>query len=272
MTAPEIRAPETDTAVIVRGPVPAPPITIVPPAASDDDPILALLSAAVDKGVPVETMEKLVALHERMTAVKAAQAFNEALAAFQSECPPLPKSKTARIVPKSGASYEYDYCPLEVMVPIIREPARKNGLSFTWDTTVPATGLLRVVCRVRHVLGHEEQSAIEMPLATASGMSEQQKVANARTFGMRLTLTSALGLVGVDAPDNDGGDSNPAKVTEEQADTLQARAEEVGVDVKAFLRWLRADTFAAVRALDFDTALRALERVERGKAAKGATP
>lgn len=252
----------TDTAVAVAtrtGPVPAP---AAPPA----DPMFALLQAAIDKGVDVGTMEKLVALHERVGAVNAAREYSDALAQFQAECPPLPKSKKARITPRSGASYEYHYAPLEVIVPLIREPLRKHGFSYTWDTEV-AEQQMRIICRVRHVSGHTETSSIVMPLTSASGMSDQQRVANARTFGMRLTLCSALGLV-TGEEDTDGGDANPAVITEVQAQELETMAQDAGADVPRFLKWLHADSFAAIRAIDYQAAVGALQRAARRKAAQ----
>lgn len=89
--------------------------------------MMQLLAAAVDKGVPVETMEKLVALHERVADRQAAQEFSDALATFQSECPVIEKSKVARIVPKQGTPYEYRYAPLDEIAEKTREPLRRLG-------------------------------------------------------------------------------------------------------------------------------------------------
>ena len=70
------------------------------------DQIAQLLQVAIDKNISVEAMEKLVELHERVSARQAASEFAAAMAEFQAECPSIPKTSTAKIVTQSGAGYE----------------------------------------------------------------------------------------------------------------------------------------------------------------------
>jgi len=51
----------------------------------------------------VEALERLVALHERVEANRAAGEFAGAMAEFQRRCPPIPKSSTAKIVTAGGS-------------------------------------------------------------------------------------------------------------------------------------------------------------------------
>ena len=65
------------------------------------DQISRLLQTAIEKEIPVEALEKIVALHERVADREAAKEFASAMALFQSECPPIPKKSTA-VVKKDG--------------------------------------------------------------------------------------------------------------------------------------------------------------------------
>src|SRR6185295_7018586 len=111
-----------------------------------------LHSLAVEKGVNVETIERLVALHNQEQDRRAAREFAEAMASFQEECPAIPKTSTAKIVTKAGGQYSYAYAELDEIARTIRPYAHKRGLSHSWDSacdekTVSAT------CTVLHING-----------------------------------------------------------------------------------------------------------------------
>ncbi|MDD5590162.1 MAG: hypothetical protein PHQ47_03240, partial [Candidatus Portnoybacteria bacterium] len=53
----------------------------------------ALIAQAIDKGVSVETMEKLLAMRKELKAEWAKEEFIKAMANFQKECPIIEKKK-----------------------------------------------------------------------------------------------------------------------------------------------------------------------------------
>jgi thioredoxin-like negative regulator of GroEL len=65
-----------------------------------------LLAQAIDKGLTVEALEKLVALQERWEAGQARKAFFDAFTTFQSEAPDLRKTKSVSFG-KEGGKTEY---------------------------------------------------------------------------------------------------------------------------------------------------------------------
>lgn len=240
---------------------PPKPFERVELAPAGEPSLLRIIERAVEMGAGVEALEKIVALQERVQAGKARAEFFAALAAFQRDCPPVPKTKTARITPRSGASYEYDFAPLDVIAEHIRQPLAAQGLSYTWDSTVEG-GKLTCVCSLRHLGGHVETASFTLPIDNPSGMSEQQKVASALTFAKRQTLTSVAGITTADT-DDDAGEEKPVVISERQAADLEALADEVNVDKAKFLGWLKAETFAGIRADKYDAAVRELERRRR---------
>lgn len=160
----------------------------------------ALLATAIEKGVGIETLERLLALREKLNAENARAAFFQALAGFQSECPIIPKTKTAKIEGSRG-SYTYSYAPLEVIVARVQPLLQKWGLSAVFDTVVTDVAL-QSVCTVHHVAGHHEASSFQVPIDKAARMNDAQKVASASTYAKRYAYCNALGILTGDDDDD----------------------------------------------------------------------
>lgn len=235
-------------------------------AISANAPVTHLLQLAVERGTPVEQMEKLVDLYERMEARDAAREFNRALAAFQAECPPIGKNKEAKIATRGGGSYSYSYAPLDEIVPVVRPILQRHGLSFSWNSKVEG-GQLTCTCVLRHENGHSITADFTLPTESQSAMSPQQKVGAALTFAQRKSLESVLGIVTTDkeAPENE---VDPTPITEDQAVELSDLLQEVGANRAKFLAWLDASDFFAIRAADYNRAKQALEERRTAKQQK----
>jgi len=81
--------------------------------------MVTLLSQALNDGVAVEKLEKIVGLYERLGDRAAAQEFSASLARFQEKCPPIPKSSTAKIVTKGGTNFSYRYAEIDQIARIV---------------------------------------------------------------------------------------------------------------------------------------------------------
>ena len=84
----------------------------------------SLLSQAVAAGAGIDTLERLMALRKEMLAEEAKKAFNTAMAAFQSECPVIKKTKAVKT--KSG-TVAYRYAPIESAVIQVKDLIQKHG-------------------------------------------------------------------------------------------------------------------------------------------------
>ncbi len=190
--------------------------------------------------------------------------FARALAAFQSQCPAVPRSSKAKIQTRAGTTFEYAYADFEQIVETITPHLRANGLSFSFDSEAEADKL-RCVCRLTHIDGHGESSSFTLPTATASAMSAQQAVGAALTFAKRQALTAVLGLALTD-PDPDGV-ADPTTIDEGQQADLRALVEEVGADMVKVLAYARVKDVSQIRVADLPSIVTALEaRRLRGKA------
>lgn len=232
------------------------------PAVGEPVGIEAILKLAIDREVPVESLERLVALHERVTERAAASEFNRALAAFQAECPSVPRSSRATITTKSGGQYGYSYAELDTIAKTVRPILERHGLSYTWDSVLEPNGLVRCTCTVRHVAGHSQSASFSAPTESSSAMSGAQKHAAALTFARRQSLIQVLGLTTCD-PDTDG--ASEERVSEEQALQINDLVQESKANLQAFLQYMKASSIDDIRARDY---LKAVEGL-RAKMRKG---
>lgn len=205
-------------------------ITVVQP-----NTIVQLLDQAVNKNLPVESMEKLVNLYERVADRLAAQEFADALAKFQEDCPPVAKTAKADIATNKGARFSYFYAPLDEIARTVRPFLHKHGLSYTWDE-VEKDGLVTTTCVLRHRNGHRESASFTCPTESANpGMSGQHKNAAAFTYGRRQSLIGVLGLTTTD-PDTDG--TVPGPISEDQIMELEEAFKGLRVSKPRFFRYL----------------------------------
>ena len=182
-----------------------------------------LFELAIEKG-GIETLERLVALHEKAEARQAAREYHAAMAAFQAECPPIRKTSTATVVTKSGGKYTYAYAELDEIARTVRPILHKHGLAYSWDSELSPDGaLLTVVCTVSHANGHTAHATFKAPTEAVTGsMSPQQRHASALTYGRRQSLIALLGLSTADA-DDDAAPAEPEHpVTPEQVQVIEA--------------------------------------------------
>ena len=232
------------------------------PAQAAEQQIGMLLQLAVEKDISVEKLEKLVALHERITAASAAREFTYAMASFQEKCPAIPKVTKASINPKSGAKFSYRYAPLDKIADVIRPLLHSLGLSYSWDSSIDSN-MLKCVCYVRHVNGHCASATFEAPLENTvhtQSMSGPQRHANALTYAKRQSLVQVLGLTTTE-PDTDAAPS--LTISDHQAANLRALLDEIGDGDGRFLAWLEVERVEDIPAPMYKPALRQLEAKRR---------
>jgi hypothetical protein len=186
------------------------PAQAAPLAMSGPPPAVEqLIALAIERGVPIETMEKLMSMHERLNANRAKAEFIAAMAAFQGACPQIKKTKS---VSTREGKHAYSYAPLEVVVEQVGPLLADHGFSYRHEMKLRNDGVL-VLCHVTHIGGHTETTPMDVPLGTKTQvMSDSQVVAAATTFAKRYAFLSAFGIMTADE-DNDGqtvpGRGNP---------------------------------------------------------------
>jgi hypothetical protein len=164
--------------------------------------IESIFKLAIEKEGTADTLEKLMGIRREINAELSKKAFDESMAAFQAECPPVKKTKS--VATNSGAR-AYSYAPLEHIIAEVKPYLEKHGFSYAFDTdTSSIAGWVIARCDVTHKGGHMVSKTAKFPLGTKTGiMSETQVYAAALTFASRRVFQNAFGIV-CEGEDMDG--------------------------------------------------------------------
>lgn len=189
-----------------------------------------LIAMAIDKNVPVETMEKLLAMRRELKAEKAKEEYTKSLANFQSQCPIIKKGKNVNFTSKrTGMTTNYNYAPIESIIEQVKDILKENGFSYTF--TSKTNGHFTITCRVTHIAGHSEESEISVPISSdESRMNAMQQVASAMTYAKRYTFCNIFGISTGDE-DNDGTSvETQGTQTKPPSNTKQSEGSKVAKD------------------------------------------
>lgn len=163
----------------------------------------AIANAARDPNVDVDKMERLFAMHEKMQARQAEQAFSEAMKAAQAEMPMIAKDR-------HNSQTNSDYATLDAINNRITPIYTRHGFSLTFDTEdSPLEGHVRIVCRVLHRDGHSKAYSYDNPMdATGIGGKTNKTPTHARgsaiTYGRRYLVLMIFNLTTGAQADDDG--------------------------------------------------------------------
>lgn len=190
-----------------------------------------MLMTALQQGMSIDIIEKLIGLKERLEKSEAEKAFREAMSKFQAECPVIKKKK--KVLNKDGTSTRYKYAPTDDIVKIVSPIMAKHNLSFTAKTRLETRdeipGMV-AIARISHILGYTEETEFWAPIDDNQYMTKQQRYGSTRTFTIRYALSDGLGIITGDE-DNDTNDPDAAKKKEE----AEQKAKEAKEQLKKFL-------------------------------------
>jgi hypothetical protein len=181
-----------------------------PRAATQLTPVVnpeTLILTALEKGVPVETMERLLAMRDKLVAEQARNAFFRDLAEFQMQCPVIVKDKD--VLNKDGRTVRYRYAPLDSIVRQIRGTLAEFGFSYQF-TTSAENDSVSVTCHARHRDGHTETTTFVSKIDPQAFMNLAQKFGSALTFGKRYAFLAAFGIMTGDEDDDSQSTSETA--------------------------------------------------------------
>lgn len=210
------------------------------PALPPEDPIDKLIAQALDKQVPVESLERLLAMREKYMAEQALKAFNQAMTEFQHECPIIKKTKG---VSTDAGILAYRYAPIDSIVSQVRSLIYKYGFSYHISTDV-VNGNVIVHCTVKHVLGHSEITPYgPIPLGQQTRvMNDSQVVSAAFTYAKRYAFCNAFGIMTGDE-DTDGRYVKPAMITEDTISQLLELVDIAGLTLAVVLKRYKVSTY-----------------------------
>jgi hypothetical protein len=229
-------------------------------ASRGQQPVANLLEvisrAASDPTVDVEKMERLMAMHERVTAKQAEAAFNHSMTACQEVMRPISADAEN---PQTRSLYA-SYAQLDKK---LRPIYTKHGFSLSFsDGETSKPDYVRVVCKVRHDAGHAEIHWKDMP-ADGKGakggdvMTKTHASGAAQTYGMRYLLKGIFN-VAIGEDDTDGNEPEEC-INEDQVANLQALITEVKANRANFLKVCKVACLEDLPVSKYSEAVRRLE-------------
>ncbi len=243
--------------------VPAPRSRRAPVVKSESQTLMdAIVKASKDPKVDVNKLERLMAMHERITAKQAETAFNAAMVLAKAEMPKILKGGTNDHTKSSYATLEG---VSETADPIIT----KHGFVLSYSTAESTKAdHYRVVCHVKHRDGHSETHFLDLPSdgVGAKGnanMNRVQGVGSTMSYGRRYLKCMIFDIVTTDDDDGNGGQMDGVYVTAEQVRELDQALRQVNANLPAFLTYMGVQSLATIPIKRFHEAKTAIEAKRR---------
>ena len=233
---------------------------------SEGSSLIALIErAARDPSVDIDKMERLFQMHERVTARASQAAFNAAMAKAQAELKPVARNLR-------NAQTNSNYADLAAISDAADPVIHRHGfgvISSEFQSALP--NHLGVRCKIAHADGHSESYDFNIPVDGTGLKGNPNKTAthaygSTLIYGRRYAKCSVFDIATKDDKD---GNTDGAKLTEEQADVIKSKLVASGADVEKFLGFLKAESVEAIPAKDYLKALGAITHYENRQGASG---
>ena len=224
------------------------------------------------EALPVDKLERMLDMHERIMATQAKADFQAAFGRVQAQL---------EVVPKRGSFRRKDgsvtaYAKIEDVVGMLHPLLVEHG--FTRSTSCGNTPiaadlsgvpLTRYTLLLRHAGGHEEQHHLDVPITAGKGgsMNVMQSIASTASYCEKHLLAKVFGFVTAD--DKDGADvKGQEPITEQQVGDLESLLAEIqpGPGFVTFLRDVfKAERIEDIAQADHGKVVRALEMKRRAQ-------
>jgi hypothetical protein len=218
---------------------------------------MAMLAQAIERGMPVETVDKLMALSERWEKNQSRRAFEEALAAARADFKPIVKNREVDFTSAKGRT-NYRHEDLAAIANMADPILAKHGLSYRYRTTSTINEPITVTCIVfGH--GHSEENTLSAGRDESGNKNHIQGVASTVTYLQRYTLKAALGLAASNDDDAKTADGSGDPVNEIQIGIIRGLIVETAADIAKFCKFMKVERIEDIPSRKYDDAVRALE-------------
>lgn len=216
-----------------------------------------LVAMAMQGDFDPDKLNKLLEVQQKWDAEQARKAYNAAMAAFRAEVPKIERTGGVDYTTEKGRT-QYTHAKLGYTMSVVNPLLAKHGLNPSWKTE-QRDGQVFVTCCITHAGGHSDCTTLGAPPDSSGGKNSIQAVGSTVSYLERYTLYALAGLAS-DADDDDGASSEIEYVTEDQVLDLTQLIDEKKADLKAFLKFMQAESLERIRASEFSRAKQALQR------------
>ena len=222
---------------------------------AEDAPMVAMIERiAMDPSIPIDRLEQMLAMKERMDAKAAEKAFAAAFAKMQAA---LPVIRERGEIKNKDKVVQSTYPLWEDVNAALRGPLSENGLSMSFDRR-KEDGKTFIGCSVTHEMGHSRRAEIDLPRDESGSKNAVQGEGSTVSYGQRYSSKMLLNWVSEGTEDDDGTKAavTDQNISEDQFDELQRLIDRAGIDESVVLTaekivalyFLPARRFAHVKA------------------------
>lgn len=212
-----------------------------------------VIAKAMENG-DVATLERLLAMNERIVAKQAEIAFNEAMARLQQKLPIIHQASAI----KHGDKLIAKYAKYEDIDRQIRSLYVQEGFSMSYDSVNNEDKTVTYTGKVSHVAGHSRSAQIVLPADSGPGRNAVQSHGSTITYAKRYLLTMLLNLVFTNE-DDDGNGSGAKPSSEDMIAKIEEMIVEVGADREKFLEHFKVTDVADLPAASYQKAMTLLK-------------
>jgi hypothetical protein len=221
---------------------------------------MAMLAQAIERGMPVETVDKLMALSERWDATQARKAFDMAIAAAKAEIP---------VVTKNAKGHnDKKYADFAAIARAVDPVISRHGLSYRFRT-VQTDNKINVTCVLSHEAGHYEENTLSALADTSGNKNAIQSIGSTLTYLQRYSLVQALGIAASEDDDGRAAGSGEA-ITDEQVDEISKLLLDTKSNLVLFLKKINLESLTEIRADKFNDAVKLIRDTAAKRAAREA--
>lgn len=168
-------------------------------------PIIEKMASMPD--LPIEKLERMLDMQERITNRYAQEQFNSSMAAMQAEIP---------AIAERGQAHNTKYATFEDINDEVKPIMKRHGFGLTFRVK-NVQGAVEVTGVLMHAAGHREETCMMLPLDTSGSKNAVQAVGSSVSYGKRYVMCAMLNIA-TRGEDDDGIAAAPkATVTAMQA-------------------------------------------------------
>lgn len=241
-----------------------------------DAPMVAMIERiAMDPTIPIDRLEKMLAMKERMEdrardqsredrEYEAKTAYFKAMSECQKELPVVVKTKTNK---HTNSTYA-DLAAIEDQaMPIIY--GHGFGVSFQPDG-YNELGELLIRWEISHSGGYVRNGIGAIPVDGAGSQGKVNKTGtqafgSTATYGRRYLLCMLFNISTGDDKDGNAPKETGGAISPDQAANLRALIEEVGADIVKFCNYMNVEAIPDITVSDFPRAIAMLEKKKVAK-------
>lgn len=228
------------------------------PVVIDGSPI-AILQNAIEKGLSLDSVERMIELQQKYDGIQAEKAYNAAMAEFKKNPPVILKDSAVGYKNKDDSFTGYKHASLGNVTDAIGKALANHGLFAQWKNTQDSK--ITVTCYIKHKDGHSESTFLSALPDNTGKKNAIQQVASTITYLQRYTILSLTGLATIDQ-DDDGvkSEPEPEHINEKKQGEIRDLLASKGHKETGLLKWLNVESVDKITEAQYKKAMNMLDQ------------